>query len=342
MSAVETKGQPHCIEPSSASSRSSKSNVSIAYAVTDGALVVVQRLLLSIMVLFGYDIHASHEHGRLSTLQEFIRFVRNLYYILKMIRKWLSLNYNDGIIPDPPVARRRCANAQYRSTPKNTNTSSALHVSLLKSHSPIAKCYSEPPKRYSLAQILGTKSRLRCNAAHENSDFLAQSAESTTDTASYPVFSTVMNSLLQSFTGYVQDPEVIEAGDAGAMSSGKLTNSESDVYASTREELESKAANDKQHSSITEEKSNELEQASSSGESGLESSRGEFESSGSQIEASQRKEEHKVNAEPFTATASIEFDSTGEAPVAWHLHTVPSFHCDTTEEDVDAPPVIQK
>lgn len=241
--------------------------MSIAYAVTDGALVVVQRLLLSIMVLFGYDIHASHEHGRLvgmtahslsllklqSTLQEFIRFVRNLYYILKMIRKWLSLNYNDGIIPDPPVARRRCANAVdtrrlkrhimqivalavpfYAQEHEHFECAACLSAQvsfanrkvllryLLKSETFLQCVVSEPPKRYSLAQILGTKSRLRCNAAHENSDFLAQSAESTTDTASYPVFSTVMNSLLQSFTGYVQDPEVIEAGDAGAMSSGKV------------------------------------------------------------------------------------------------------------------------
>lgn len=59
-----------------------------------------------------------------------------------------------------------------------------------------ASARSEPPRRYPLGQ--GGKGK---HNAHDNSDFLSHSLS----------FSSVVNSFLHSFTGYVDDPEKEDA-----------------------------------------------------------------------------------------------------------------------------------
>lgn len=89
-----------------------------------------------------------------------IRIVRNFFFIVKSIRKWLAINYNDGIVPNPPVQKlsRSGGNSKNslfrRSTPKiatsavESSTFAVPTVSepsafaSIQTQSPIKHCYS--------------------------------------------------------------------------------------------------------------------------------------------------------------------------------------------------------
>ncbi|KAH7729078.1 hypothetical protein AAVH_03451 [Aphelenchoides avenae] len=289
----------------------------VLYAAVDGVLVLLQRVLLSVMVLFGYDIHAPHEHGQLGVLQHIVRFLRNLYHISKMLRKWLSLNYNDGVIPNPPVVPPLAAHMQYRSTPKNADQADAMARLLLKTHSPISKCYSEPPRSYPLGQ--GGKGK---HNAHDNSDFLSHSLS----------FSSVVNSFLHSFTGYVDDPEKEDADKPMVTPREKMAHDGSDFSVAIDQREDAQKSNAKLPSSIVEEKSNESE-----------SDEDQSTSSSSSSEDDDKDESQKENEVPVEHTEAKgvavfpEFDLSEEARVEWRQHSIPSLHFDTTAEETGSP-----
>lgn len=159
-------------------------------------------------------------------MRGFIRIVRNFFFIAKSIRKWLAINYNEGIVPSPPVLRlsrngSHSNNSIFRrSTPKITTSAVSEPIpefagACLYKQSPIKHCYSgtnffilivfkiflELPRKYSLAKAL-------TNGPIPNAVYPER--EQTDQIASYSSslsFHAIINQFYQSFTGYIEDPE---------------------------------------------------------------------------------------------------------------------------------------
>jgi hypothetical protein len=76
-------------------------------------------------------------------LHAVLRIVRNFFYITKGIRKWLAINYNDGIIPTPPLPYGGRVSRVSRSTPRESRleNDSRFNSGSLK-HSPIERRFS--------------------------------------------------------------------------------------------------------------------------------------------------------------------------------------------------------
>uniref|UniRef100_A0A183C458 Uncharacterized protein n=1 Tax=Globodera pallida TaxID=36090 RepID=A0A183C458_GLOPA len=114
-----------------------------------------------------------------------MRIVRNFFFITKAVRKWLAINYNDGVIPEPPVrgvrpprmARLKASNIRQ----STTNTNYDLATALKERH-----CVS-----------VGIEHRYYADS--HSSDFLGHSSSLS--------LRFLLNGLARSFIGYLEDPD---------------------------------------------------------------------------------------------------------------------------------------
>jgi len=127
----------------------------MSYTACDFGLLIVQRLLIAVTIIFGYNIITAPSdipHNVLFSifyinifylqffLRAALRIIRNFFYITKGIRKWLAINYNDGIIPTPPLPCGGRVSRVSRSTPRESrlDNDSRFNSGSLK-HSPIER-----------------------------------------------------------------------------------------------------------------------------------------------------------------------------------------------------------
>ncbi|KAL3101956.1 hypothetical protein niasHS_003365 [Heterodera schachtii] len=184
------------------SSGGTKSNLS--YCAFDLGLVFVQRVLICVSAIVGYDlVSAPIDFPQMFLVGSVMRIIRNFFFITKAVRKWLAINYNDGVIPEPPVRCIRPTRLTRRSTPMDSRLDSQLSGGL--KHSPIDHRYRSV-KNYDLATALkerhnrsgGIGIEHRYYADH-SSDFLAHSSSLS--------LRFLLNGLARSFTGCLADPD---------------------------------------------------------------------------------------------------------------------------------------
>uniref|UniRef100_A0A914H189 Uncharacterized protein n=1 Tax=Globodera rostochiensis TaxID=31243 RepID=A0A914H189_GLORO len=174
-----------------------------SYCAFDYGLVVVQRILICFSALIGYDlISAPIDFPQMFIIGAMMRIVRNFFFITKAVRKWLAINYNDGVIPEPPVRGVRPPRMARRSTPMDSCLSSQLSEGL--KHSPIDHQY-KPVKNYDLATALKERHCASVGIEHRyyadshSSDFLGHSSSLS--------LRFLLNGLARSFIGYLEDPD---------------------------------------------------------------------------------------------------------------------------------------
>uniref|UniRef100_A0A7E4W5F6 Bestrophin homolog n=1 Tax=Panagrellus redivivus TaxID=6233 RepID=A0A7E4W5F6_PANRE len=172
---------------------------SFVYGLADSSLMMGQRILLCVLVCLGCDIYmprARMESSRGFTLSSMvIRIARNFYFILRGLRKWLAINFNDGIIPVPAVQPIRRVRA-HRSTPRRDAVPHDYLADMARLHSPVRPCYIGSDEPIPLFRLLAGAAPSKLNLNH--SDPLSMSSS----------MSDIMSSLVEAFTGCLVDPEV--------------------------------------------------------------------------------------------------------------------------------------
>jgi len=188
----------------SSSIMSPKLMANVFYWTCDRSLMMFQRILFCAVIFLGYEMRPESDTSfDASICQMFARIIRNFFYVAKAVRKWLSITFNDGIIPPAPIkSDRKHGSSKAYSTP-NSRASSYDEFGKALKPSPIEHRYSDQGKDYSIVMALKerNKSVEGDHLYYSDSDFLGHSSMS---------LRTILKSLYQSFTGSIEDPDEVK------------------------------------------------------------------------------------------------------------------------------------
>jgi len=175
-------------------------SVKIVYHASDLVLVGLQRFLLALMILLGFDIDQPHvQTDKFEGISlAIVRILRNLYHLSKRMRTFLSLTIGPGVKPHPAVCKTNRLRDGMRSTPKIADASKVdINGSLLQARrSPINHCFLEPP-------------RPRSSHLLENSTAGDISDNKQHTFVSSMSFSAIFHGLYEGVLGYVDDPDEV-------------------------------------------------------------------------------------------------------------------------------------
>jgi len=193
------------LNSSMASSNFSNKKASLSYTTCDRGLMFFQRLLFCTLIMIGHDMGPNLQaNSGMILVRALARIIRNFFFIIKAVRKWLSIQFNYGIIP-PSAIRTGYGNdtGNKRSTPKGQARNSHLDERSANGslkQSPIEHCYTEPSRTYGIVAALQDRERIDlCNPhVYDSSDFLGHSSLN---------LKSMLHSFYEGLVGIIDDPD---------------------------------------------------------------------------------------------------------------------------------------